>query len=91
MTSPYTGLELPWISKPTCEWLINDRKIKMIGFGVPGIQWQYDLKLAAPGLLYLTIGIRFFADRRLKVQEAGRWEFDHLNSSLTFSSQMEAP
>jgi kynurenine formamidase len=48
MTSPYTGLEQPWISKSTCEWLINDRKIKMIGFGVPGIEWQYDLKLAAP-------------------------------------------
>lgn len=48
MTSPYTGLEQPWISKATCEWLINDRKIKMIGFGVPGIEWQYDLKLAAP-------------------------------------------
>jgi kynurenine formamidase len=48
MTSPFTGLEQPWLSKPTCEWLINDRKIKMLGIGVPGIEWQYDLKIAAP-------------------------------------------
>jgi kynurenine formamidase len=48
MNSPFTGLEQPWLSKSTCEWLINDRKIKMLGIGVPGIQWQYDLKLAAP-------------------------------------------
>ncbi|MAW27751.1 MAG: hypothetical protein CMP98_02980 [Gammaproteobacteria bacterium] len=48
MTSPFEGLEQPWLSKTTCEWLINDRKIRMIGFGVPGIQWQYDLKIGAP-------------------------------------------
>ena len=48
MTSPFTGLEQPWLSKTTCEWLINDRKIQMLGFGVPGIEWQYDLKIAAP-------------------------------------------
>ena len=48
MTSPFTGLEEPWLSPATCDWLINDRKIKMIGFGVPGICWQYDLKAAAP-------------------------------------------
>ena len=48
MTSPFTGMEEPWLSRATCEWLISDRKIKMIGFGVPGIQWQYDLKIGAP-------------------------------------------
>ena len=48
MTSPFTGLEQPWLSTATCDWLINDRKIQMLGIGVPGIQWQYDLKIAAP-------------------------------------------
>lgn len=48
MTSPFTELEQPWLSRKTCEWLINDRKIRMLGIGVPGIQWQYDLKIAAP-------------------------------------------
>lgn len=48
MTSPFTGLEQPWLSPATTEWLINDRKIKMLGFGVPGIEWQYHLKLPAP-------------------------------------------
>lgn len=48
MTSPFEGLEQPWLSKTTCQWLIEDRRIKMLGIGVPGIEWQYDLKLAAP-------------------------------------------
>ncbi len=48
MTSSFTGLEQPWLSKNTCDWLINDRKIKMLGIGVPGIEWQYNLKIAAP-------------------------------------------
>ena len=48
MTSPFTGLEQPWLSTATCDWLINDRKIKMLGIGAPGIEWQYDLKLPAP-------------------------------------------
>ena len=48
MTSPFEGLEQPWLSARTTEWRIKDRKIKMIGFGYPGIEWQYDLKVAAP-------------------------------------------
>ncbi|MDA0788239.1 MAG: cyclase family protein [Proteobacteria bacterium] len=48
MTSPFEGLEQPWLSTATCEWLINDRKIKMLGIGVPGIEWQYHLKEPAP-------------------------------------------
>ena len=48
MTSPFKGLEEPWLSKTTCEWLIDDRIIKMLCFGVPGVCWQYDLKIAAP-------------------------------------------
>ena len=48
MTSPFKGLEQPWLSPRTVDWLIKDRAIKMIGFGYPGIEWQYDLKVAAP-------------------------------------------
>jgi len=48
MTSPFKGLEQPWLSSRTVDWLIKDRAIKMIGFGSPGIEWQYDLKVAAP-------------------------------------------
>ena len=48
MTSPFKGLEQPWLSSRTVDWLIKDRAIKMIGFGYPGIEWQYDLKVAAP-------------------------------------------
>ena len=48
MTSPFEGLEQPWLSSRTVDWLIKDRAIKMIGFGYPGIEWQYDLKVAAP-------------------------------------------
>ena len=48
MTSPFAGLGQPWLSTKTVEWLIEDRKIKMLGLGHPGIEWQYDLKVAAP-------------------------------------------
>ena len=48
MTSPFKGLEQPWLSSRTVDWLIKDRAIKMIGFGYPGIEWRYDLKVAAP-------------------------------------------
>ena len=48
MTSPFTGLERPWLSARTTEWLIKDRQIRMLGLGVPGIEWQYDLKVPAP-------------------------------------------
>ncbi len=48
MTSPFEGLQRPWLSKNTSEWLIKDRKIKMLGLGLPGIEWQYDLKKPAP-------------------------------------------
>ena len=48
MTSPFTGLEQPWLSKMTCQWLIKDRQIKMLGLSATGILWQYHLKHAAP-------------------------------------------
>ena len=49
MTSPFSGLQQPWLSPRTTKWLIEDREIKMLGLGYPGIEWQYDLKVAAPG------------------------------------------
>ena len=48
MASPFVGLKQPWLSTRTVEWLIEDRNIKMLGLGYPGIEWQYDLKEAAP-------------------------------------------
>jgi kynurenine formamidase len=43
----FDGLERPWLSKATVEWLIDDRKIQMLGVSV-GIEWQYDLRVSAP-------------------------------------------
>ena len=40
MTSPFTGLEQPRLSKSTCEWLVNDRQVKMLGLSATGILWQ---------------------------------------------------
>lgn len=48
MTSPFTGLEQPWLSTATVKWLIEDREITMLGLSAQGIEWQYDLKVAAP-------------------------------------------
>jgi kynurenine formamidase len=48
MTSPFSGLESPWLSKRTAKWLICDRQIKMLGIGAPGIEWQFDLKVPSP-------------------------------------------
>jgi kynurenine formamidase len=48
MTSPFSGLESPWLSKRTAKWLICDRQIKMLGLGAPGIEWQFDLKEPSP-------------------------------------------
>ena len=41
--SSFTGLEQPWLSKSTCDWLVSDRKIKMLGLSGTGILWQYHL------------------------------------------------
>ncbi|MGI9322421.1 MAG: cyclase family protein [Pseudomonadales bacterium] len=48
MTSPFDGLEQPWLSPQTVQWLIDDRKIRMLGLQASGIEWQYDLKAPAP-------------------------------------------
>ena len=47
LTSPFEGPEQPWLSPETCEWLVGDRKIKMLGIG-PGVLWRYQEKLPAP-------------------------------------------
>ena len=48
MTSCYEGLEQPWLSESTAQWLIADRQIRMLGLQATGVQWQYALKAAAP-------------------------------------------
>ncbi|XOV85452.1 MAG: hypothetical protein ACFHXK_10110 [bacterium] len=48
LTSPFKGLEQPWLSLSTCDWLIEERQIRMLGLAAEGVEWQYDLKLAAP-------------------------------------------
>ena len=48
LTSPYQGLEQPWLPPATVEWLVKDRKIKLLGLGAPGIEWQYNLKAQPP-------------------------------------------
>ena len=48
MTSPFEGLEQPWLSPRTVQWLIDDRKIRMLGLQATGVEWQYDLKVSAP-------------------------------------------
>jgi len=48
LTSPFRDLEQPWLPAETSAWLANDRKIKMLGIGVPGIQWDYNPKAGSP-------------------------------------------
>ena len=48
MTSRYVGLEQPWLSEQTVQWLIEDRQIRMLGLQATGVQWQYALKVSAP-------------------------------------------
>ena len=48
MTSPFERLEQPWLSSETTKWLIEDRKIKMLGLSASGIDWQYDGKVPSP-------------------------------------------
>ena len=47
LASPFDGTERPWLSEATCEWLVSDRNVRMVGFGA-GIAWEYHLKLATP-------------------------------------------
>ena len=47
LTSPFEDLEQPWLTPETCQWLVEDRKIKLLGIG-PGILWRYQEKLPAP-------------------------------------------
>jgi kynurenine formamidase len=40
MGSPYSGKEQPWIEGDTAYWLAEEKKIKMLAVGVPGISWE---------------------------------------------------
>ena len=48
MSSPFERLEQPWLSNETAKWLVQDRKIRMLGLEASGVDWQYDLKLQPP-------------------------------------------
>lgn len=40
MGSPHTGKDTPWLDGETAYWLAEEKKIKLLGVGVPGIGWE---------------------------------------------------
>jgi kynurenine formamidase len=40
MGSPHTGKDTPWLDGETAYWLAQEKKIKLLGVGVPGIGWE---------------------------------------------------
>ena len=48
MTSSFTGQQQPWLSPETAKWLVEDRKIKMLGVSAEGVLWDYAHKKSAP-------------------------------------------
>ena len=40
MRSSHAGDDQPWIDGDTAYWLAEEKKIKMLGVGVPGISWE---------------------------------------------------
>lgn len=40
MRSSHAGDDQPWIEGDTAYWLAEEKKIKMLGVGVPGISWE---------------------------------------------------
>ena len=40
MGSTNSGDDIPWIEGDTAYWLAEEKKIKMLGAGVPGIRWE---------------------------------------------------
>ena len=40
MGSQNTGADTPWIEGDTAYWLAEEKKIKMLAVGVPGIRWE---------------------------------------------------
>ncbi|XOV85453.1 MAG: hypothetical protein ACFHXK_10115 [bacterium] len=40
MGSKHTGEDTPWLDGDTAYWLAEEKKIKMLAVGVPGISWE---------------------------------------------------
>lgn len=48
MRSSHSGDDQPWIEGDTAYWLAEQKKIKMLGVGVPGISWETKTQVAEP-------------------------------------------
>ena len=48
MTSCWGGDDQPWIEGDTAHWLAEEKKIKMLGVGVPGISWETNTQAPEP-------------------------------------------
>ncbi len=48
MKSCQTGDDQPWIEGDTAYWLAEEKKIKMLGVGVPGIAWETKMHATEP-------------------------------------------
>ena len=48
MTSCWSGDDQPWIEGDTAHWLAEEKKIKMLGVGVPGISWETNTQAPEP-------------------------------------------
>jgi kynurenine formamidase len=40
ITSPFRGMEQPWLPSETSLYLAKDKKIKLLAVGYPGVQWE---------------------------------------------------
>ncbi|MGI9264947.1 MAG: cyclase family protein [Gammaproteobacteria bacterium] len=48
MTSCWSDDDQPWIEGDTAYWLAEEKKIKMLGVGVPGISWETKMNDTEP-------------------------------------------
>lgn len=48
MGSPHAGEDAPWIDGDTAYWLAEEKKIKMLAVGVPGIGWETKMDTPEP-------------------------------------------
>lgn len=48
MRSSHAGDDQPWIEGDTAYWLAEEKKIKMLGVGVPGISWETKTQVDEP-------------------------------------------
>jgi len=49
LTSCWSGDDHPWLEGDTAWWLAEEKKIKMLGVGVPGISWETNMDAPEPG------------------------------------------